>query len=116
MPRLPIGIASTDDEIRTLVILEEASRKLLAAEFVHGEQAARMAVLAFAKVFDGTNHTKQRGIPRTLVFNDRKLFAAVEPMVSPLGVRCLFADEPHPALAEAIDGLAAFLSKKKGSY
>jgi hypothetical protein len=112
MPHAPLAVHGMDDEIRTLIVVDEASRFVLSAHVVHGEHSARMAALALAKVFGGASFSGRPGLPRTLTVCDRRLFAEVESMVAPLGVSCILVDRPHPALAEAIDGLSDSLAKK----
>ncbi|MFO7643438.1 MAG: hypothetical protein R6W95_03555, partial [Desulfosarcina sp.] len=68
------------DEIRTLIVVDEASRFVLSAHVVHGEHSARMAALALAKVFGGASFSGRPGLPRTLTVCDRRLFAEVESM------------------------------------
>ncbi|HRU06483.1 MAG TPA: hypothetical protein P5137_12005 [Candidatus Brocadiia bacterium] len=100
--RLPVAIDADDRTVRMIVVADEKTEMILAAEAIRG--GISEAVETVYDVFRGDNSTKTAGIPDEILVAHRGLFNALAPTLKALGVPNRY--EPGmPLLEEILDEL-----------
>ena len=95
---LPSGIQNDDRVVLLLILVEEDSERLIQARPVMSDQF-NQAPQGIIDVFLGRGPDRQKGLPREIRFTSRKLYAALNPALAPLGITCLYQPD-QPMLRE----------------
>ena len=109
LPSVPINVGEDDRSVQVLLVLDDASeRMLLASAFPAGELA--QAADALVQAFRTGGAAGPKGLPRGMVFSSLKLQAAMDPVLKRAGVESLYVPT-IPKLQDAVEHLFDFLGR-----
>ena len=97
---MPVRIQGDDRTVRAVMIVEEKSELILSG--VPQQGGVPEALEAIYETFRGHGISKKKGLPRECTVANRELFAALQPVLQALDVRC--GHEPSIPLLDEIMG------------
>lgn len=99
VPCMPVGIENDERQVRAVLIVDEASEKIVQITPVFDADAGVAAPILF-DAFRGTNALGWRGVPAHIAIADRALHTALAPGLAVIGVETAYA--PSLPLVDAI--------------
>jgi hypothetical protein len=106
-PVVPGTVKADDRVIRAVVVVDEATGRLLTIRAVRGTDIEAAARKLF-DVFSGANADDARGLPGEIVFTNSVLFDAIGPGLMQAGVR-VGLDQSVPMIDDPVAGMQAHM-------
>lgn len=115
--RMPIRIKNVADEMRVVIVMDEATELIRDVKLVQGAQALvqashHLVELMFGKKNGGASPGKPKpGRPRSVVFTEENFHTIMEAVLLGACVECELAEDIPLPMQEAVDGLVEHLGR-----
>ena len=103
MPAIPGAVKGDDRTMQLLLVVDDANELVLQGKPIFSGDMEEAAD-TLTETFIGKGLSKIKGLPREIIFSSRKLHDAMNPILEPLNVKCIYA----PSIPRLLEITAKF--------